>query len=148
MSIREKNGSVFVEGISRSHVVCANDVMYLLDLGDQNRCTAKTLINPNSSRSHAALMVNISFLDKMDHKIKHDQEERYNQESNLVLIDLAGSERSVAAGGNYTRLEEARNINLSLSLSRYVAGVLNVEPTVERHVEHSTVGSSSSTYSR
>ena len=53
-----------------------------------------------------------------------------------------------SSSSNYQNYYLLPNRNLSLSLSRYVAGVLNVEPTVERHVEHSTVGSSSSTYSR
>lgn len=116
LSIREKNGSVFVDGLSKSRVMCTKDVIDLLELGDRNRSTAPTLINPSSSRSHAALIVNISFLETMVDNIHQlDPVERSKRESTLVLVDLAGSERSAAAGGNYIRLEETKNINLSLS---------------------------------
>ena len=133
LSIREKNGSVFVEGLSKSRVTCAKDIIHLLDLGDSNRSTAPTLMNPNSSRSHAALLLNIRFLDPMNNQLGKDQEERYSHECTLVLVDLAGSERSSAAGINYTRLEEAKNINLSLSA---LGNCMNALAEGRRHIPY------------
>ena len=118
LSIREKSGVVFVEGLSKSRVTSAQDVYALLDLGNNNRATASTLMNATSSRSHAALIVTISFPSEEgnDAQAVPSSSVRTNKrESSLVLIDLAGSERSTAAGGHYTRLEEAKAINLSLS---------------------------------
>ena len=83
LSIREHNGNIFVEGLSSVLITSAADVASFLAQGDRNRTTASTHMNETSSRSHAAVLINIS---------KHDDTKQMKQ-STLVLVDLAGSEK-------------------------------------------------------
>ena len=92
-----------------------DDLRSLLELGERNRATATTLMNASSSRSHAALIVTISYPQDPTQPTEQPTLGTLRESSSLVLVDLAGSERSTAAGGHYTRLEEAKAINLSLS---------------------------------
>lgn len=112
LSIREKGGRVFVEGISRAPITNMQDLNNILARGDSNRSTAETNMNATSSRSHAALMVSIMIPEE---KGSAPGPQSY-RESLLVLVDLAGSERATASvGRQHMRLEEAKAINLSLS---------------------------------
>jgi len=106
LSIRERaGGSVYVEGISCASVASVEDLKIILETGERNRSTASTLMNTTSSRSHAALIINITFPPKCssvsitsssnDHSIENPQ----RRESSLVLVDLAGSERASASNG-------------------------------------------------
>lgn len=114
LSIREKAGRVFVEGLSRAPITNMQDLANILARGDANRSTAETNMNATSSRSHAALMVSVMMPEETTGK-KAQQPQTY-RESLLVLVDLAGSERATAsAGRQHARLEEAKAINLSLS---------------------------------
>jgi hypothetical protein len=84
LSIRERNGQVFVEGLSKIQITNVNDLEEVLVNGDLNRKTASTNMNDTSSRSHAALIITIIM-----------KEEEINgvisyRESTLVIVDLAG----------------------------------------------------------
>jgi len=115
LSIREKAGRVFVEGLSRAPITNMQDLANILARGDANRSTAETNMNATSSRSHAALMVSVMMPEETTGKKAQQQPQTY-RESLLVLVDLAGSERATAsAGRQHARLEEAKAINLSLS---------------------------------
>ena len=115
LSIREKGGRVFVEGLSRAPITNMQDLVNILARGDANRNTAETNMNATSSRSHAALMVSI-MVPEADKKTTPRAGPQSYRESSLVLVDLAGSERATASvGRQHTRLEEAKAINLSLS---------------------------------
>ena len=59
LSIRERGGIVFVEGLSRMRITKLSDLDDVLHMGDINRNTASTNLNETSSRSHAALIVTI-----------------------------------------------------------------------------------------
>ena len=114
LSIREKNGQVFVEGLSKFPVTSVDDLWILLSRGDENRNTATTNMNETSSRSHAALMIQVIIKD--DSSSATQNTVGTHRESTLMLVDLAGSERASASEGrDYMRLEEAKAINLSLS---------------------------------
>jgi kinesin family protein 5 len=134
LSIREKGGRVFVEGLSRAPVTNMQDLVNVLARGDANRATAETNMNATSSRSHAALMVSIlmpeaaavaaataasgngASASASSSSSKPAPGAATFRESLLVLVDLAGSERATAsAGRQHLRLEEAKAINLSLS---------------------------------
>ena len=116
LSIRERSeGSIFVEGISKSKIACLEDLKTVLSTGEMNRSTASTLMNSSSSRSHAALIVTISFTGQTSSQTGANLSDARKRESSLILVDLAGSERSTASNGHYSRLEEAKAINLSLS---------------------------------
>ena len=119
LSIREKGGRVFVEGLSRAPITNMQDLVNVLARGDANRATAETNMNATSSRSHAALMVSVLMPEDLPDLARTGKKGAVAQtfrESLLVLVDLAGSERATAsAGRQHMRLEEAKAINLSLS---------------------------------
>ena len=117
LSIREKGGRVFVEGLSRAPITNMQDLVNVLARGDANRATAETNMNATSSRSHAALMVSILMPESSTTTTTPSPGSPAQfRTSLLVLVDLAGSERATAsAGRQHMRLEEAKAINLSLS---------------------------------
>lgn len=75
-------------------------------MGKTNRAAAPTLMNAESSRSHSILSINVTQNDKNSGRIKR---------GNLFLVDLAGSEKVSKTGAKGARLEEAKNINSSLT---------------------------------
>lgn len=114
LSIRERNGEVYVENLSESVISSYSDVQRIIERGNMNRNTATTNMNAHSSRSHAAMLVKIFTPDVGNDPSSLQQKSL--RESTLVLVDLAGSERSSAiAGKSYLRAEESKSINLSLS---------------------------------
>jgi len=129
LTIRERAGSVFVEGLSRTRVTSLGDLDEILRRGDMNRSTASTNMNETSSRSHAALMVTVVMRDDDNGDVTAASSSSssnngggdaaapaHYRECSLVIVDLAGSERASASEGrSCTRLEEAKAINLSLS---------------------------------
>jgi len=74
--------------------------------GSQNRAVAETKLNSQSSRSHAIVRVCIR---------GHNERTLQKTEAWLNLCDLAGSENVSASNVVGARLEEAKNINKSLS---------------------------------
>lgn len=91
LAIREKDGKVFVEGLSKMRIKSLLDLDEVLIRGDKNRNTATTNMNQTSSRSHAALIVTVIIRDEAS-KPQGGGHESYS-ESTLVIVDLAGSER-------------------------------------------------------
>jgi hypothetical protein len=103
LSIRERDGCVFVDGLSRYKVSNSQDIYDILAIGDVNRITAVTNINETSSRSHAAIMITIAMEEPTTTSDSPSQpllpQQHRIRESSLVLVDLAGSERSTASQG-------------------------------------------------
>jgi hypothetical protein len=107
LQIRERDGQVFVEGLSRTTVTSLEDLDGVLRQGDANRIVASTTMNEVSSRSHAALIVSIVPTTEKYTAINgcsgrglsgstansKGAESRMLKERSLVLVDLSGSER-------------------------------------------------------
>ena len=76
-------------------------------------------MNATSSRSHAVFIVNLT-------QTEHDSEidEEHTKVSRINLIDLAGSERSDAAGTTGQRLREGSAINKSLHTLGKIISIL------------------------
>ena len=97
----------YVAGIREIQTESVQEVMDLLQHGNQRRTTEPTAMNVTSSRSHAVLQVRV---------------ERKGNPSNpsgsllgkLSMIDLAGSERAAETKNQGVRLLEGANINRSL----------------------------------
>jgi len=123
--IREQNGKVFIQGVSRYLLTSLDDFFKVMAIGDKSRATATTNMNETSSRSHAVMIISISSGvtgkdAQMTTNIGPAKQTVVFQpmvnESTLMLVDLAGSERATAtANKGYMRGEEAKSINLSLS---------------------------------
>ncbi|CAG9331769.1 unnamed protein product [Blepharisma stoltei] len=96
---------IYVHGLTEMYVVCEEEIMDVLSLGESNRTVASTKMNSVSSRSHQLFMLEIN------QKLSNDSEKR----GILNLVDLAGCEKINQTGVTGNKLEEAKKINLSLS---------------------------------
>ena len=100
-----------------------DDVQHLLDKAVRNRSMGATALNEYSSRSHCVHKLSISVWE-------HDQPV---VDGNLVLIDLAGSERITDSKVDGQRKEESIAINKSLS---YLGDVINAIALESQHVPY------------
>jgi len=102
----DKDHQVYVKGATERFVSSPEEVFEVLEEGKSNRHVAVTNMNAHSSRSHSVFLINIK------------QENLENQKKltgKLYLVDLAGSEKIGKTGVEGMGLEEAKNINKSLS---------------------------------
>ena len=98
---------VFVHDVAEVQIYSVQDFLEVIHVGNQNRISAFTNLNAQSSRSHACLICKV-------HKTKTGGE-RAVLAGKLYALDLAGSERIKKSGVTGARLEEAKKINSSLS---------------------------------
>jgi len=102
----DKDRVVYVKGATERFVSSPEEVFEVLEEGKSNRHVAVTNMNEHSSRSHSVFLINVK------------QENLENQKKlcgKLYLVDLAGSEKVGKTGVEGMGLEEAKNINKSLS---------------------------------
>ena len=97
---------IWVEGASEHYIISAQEILDLMSLGARNRKTASTNMNDDSSRSHSIVMVTVS---------QRNVDTGSTKSGKLYLVDLAGSEKVRKTERQRTRLEEAKNINKSLT---------------------------------
>lgn len=95
---------VYVKGLSMHRITSALDAQRLMAKGWKNRVTGVTLMNQDSSRSHAIFTMYVETSENDNIKA-----------GKLHLVDLAGSERQSKTKATGIRLKEAAKINLSLS---------------------------------
>ncbi|CAD5221658.1 unnamed protein product [Bursaphelenchus xylophilus] len=96
----------YVKGVTETFVSNFVEVLEIIKEGQNNRQKAVTNMNEHSSRSHSVFLIQV------------DQENKQLQKKlsgKLYLVDLAGSEKVSKTGAEGTVLEEAKNINKSLS---------------------------------
>ena len=103
----------------------ANDILEILQRGIQQRQTAATLCNKNSSRSHSIFTMKIMI---KEYNIEGEEVIRNGQ---LNLVDLAGSECIGRSGAKNDRAREAGSINQSLlTLGRVITALVDHHPHV------------------
>uniref|UniRef100_A0A674EFZ8 Kinesin-like protein n=1 Tax=Salmo trutta TaxID=8032 RepID=A0A674EFZ8_SALTR len=102
----DKNKIPYVKGCTERFVSSPDEVMDVIDEGKNNRHVAVTNMNEHSSRSHSIFLINI--------KQEHTETEQ-KLCGKLYLVDLAGSEKVSKTGAAGAVLDEAKNINKSLS---------------------------------
>ncbi|XP_036425405.1 kinesin heavy chain-like [Colossoma macropomum] len=102
----DKNRVPYVKGCTERFVSSPEEMMDVIDEGKSNRHVAVTNMNEHSSRSHSIFLINI----KQEHL---DTEHKLT--GKLYLVDLAGSEKVSKTGAAGAVLDEAKNINKSLS---------------------------------
>ncbi len=103
LPLREKDGKTIVVGLSEIACEDLKDFEKLYIEANNNRSTAGTKLNAQSSRSHAILMVKV---------IQTNGDETLI--STASAIDLAGSEDNRRTDNNKERLVESASINKSL----------------------------------
>jgi kinesin family member 5 len=107
LRVREsKQKGVWVDGCTEVYVAEPSDVLEVLKLGSSSRATASTKMNAESSRSHSVFVLTV-----MQKNTKSDS----TMNGKLYFVDLAGSEKVGKTGASGQTLEEAKQINKSLS---------------------------------
>ncbi|CAG9321136.1 unnamed protein product [Blepharisma stoltei] len=106
---------VYISGISERYANDDQEVYDLMALGLDNREVGYTNMNAGSSRSHSIFIITISQSNTKDFSSKVGK---------LYLVDLAGSEKVGKTGAEGKRLEEAKNINKSLTTLGQVISAL------------------------
>ncbi|XP_029308370.1 kinesin heavy chain-like [Cottoperca gobio] len=107
LSVHEdKNRVPYVKGCTERFVSSPEEVMDVIDEGKNNRHVAVTNMNEHSSRSHSIFLINIK---------QENMETEKKLSGKLYLVDLAGSEKVSKTGAEGAVLDEAKNINKSLS---------------------------------
>lgn len=103
LPLREKDGKTIVVGLSERACDDLKDFERLYIEANNNRSTAGTKLNAQSSRSHAILMVKLTQTTGDESRI-----------STASAIDLAGSEDNRRTENGKERLVESASINKSL----------------------------------
>ncbi|XP_074498855.1 kinesin heavy chain [Sebastes fasciatus] len=107
LSVHEDKHRVpYVKGCTERFVTSPEEVMDVIDEGKANRHVAVTNMNEHSSRSHSIFLINIK---------QENVETELKLCGKLYLVDLAGSEKVSKTGAEGAVLDEAKNINRSLS---------------------------------
>uniref|UniRef100_A0A1B0CHL4 Putative kinesin-like protein n=1 Tax=Lutzomyia longipalpis TaxID=7200 RepID=A0A1B0CHL4_LUTLO len=107
LSVHEdKNRVPYVKGATERFVSSPEDVFEVIEEGKANRHIAVTNMNEHSSRSHSVFLINVK---------QENLENQKKLSGKLYLVDLAGSEKVSKTGAEGTVLDEAKNINKSLS---------------------------------
>ena len=114
----------------------SEELAAFLDKGSNARTTASTLMNNNSSRSHAIFTITIEQHQIEDLYQANDQHQNNENEiaptdefmvAKFHFVDLAGSERAKKTGAVGAQLKEGININKSLLVLGNVIQALSEE---------------------
>eukprot|EP00128_Syssomonas_multiformis_P012542 Colp12_sorted_trinity150504_noHs@12263 len=111
----EKALGIYVKGSTELYVSSPEEVMDIMKQGASNRAVCHTRMNSESSRSHAIFVLTIQQKNLADLSVKTGK---------LYLVDLAGSEKVSKTGAAGQTLDEAKNINKSLTTLGMVINAL------------------------
>ncbi|XP_064613809.1 kinesin heavy chain-like [Liolophura sinensis] len=102
----DQNRVPYVKGATERFVSSPEEVMEVIEEGKSNRHVSVTNMNEHSSRSHSVFLINVK---------QENEETQKKLSGKLYLVDLAGSEKVSKTGAEGMVLDEAKNINKSLS---------------------------------
>jgi kinesin family protein 5 len=102
----DRNRGVYIDELTEEYVSQEDEVYDLMKIGTSNREVGATNMNQGSSRSHSIFMLTVTQNNLKDYSAKTGK---------LYLVDLAGSEKVSKTGAEGKRLDEAKNINKSLT---------------------------------
>ncbi|KAL5146656.1 Kinesin-like protein KIN-8A [Glycine soja] len=111
---------IVAAGLTQYRAYSTDEVMALLQQGNQNRTTESTRANETSSRSHAILQVVVEY------QVRDAAMNIIKKMGKLSAIDLAGSERALATdqrtvrsleGANQYKLQRIEESKLSFSVT-------------------------------
>jgi len=116
LKIREsKQKGIYIEGVAAPFVGSADEILGLMEEGAISRACASTRMNETSSRSHAVFIFRL---------IGTNRATQTKKMSKLMMVDLAGSEKTRKTQATGKRLDEAKQINKSLSALGQVISAL------------------------
>ena len=141
LTIREdERKGVYVEGLSEWIVRSPDEILSLMAAGARARATGATLLNEQSSRSHAVFTLVVEQSQRLEGGGGGAGEEEGGRHrvlsAKLNLVDLAGSERVRESGARGARLKETQHINLSLSALGNVIAALTSGDGARSHVPY------------
>lgn len=126
MNITPDTERVEMPGLTEKTVTNQEQFMKLFYHGESHRITRKTLMNPTSSRGHAALIVQV--------RMEPKDPSMSTKTGKLVLVDLAGYERFALTGiTTGIAAEEAKKINASLLA---LGAVVNGLADKQKHIPY------------
>ncbi|KAL7673830.1 hypothetical protein ACOME3_000109 [Neoechinorhynchus agilis] len=162
LAIREEGGKIRVNGLSEHSVVSFNDCVRLFAKAGKRRTVGETVLNSESSRSHAVYTLSMKrwttssdSISALQINTTADNDEpkrlRYDASSTpytmidtitckLQFVDLAGSERCSRTGIQSDRFKEGIKINMGLLALGNVISLLGNEETCHRHIPYSRLG--------
>lgn len=112
----DQNRVPYVKGLTERFVSSPEEVLEQMEDGKDSRHIAVTNMNEHSSRSHSVFLIHVKQENTETNKKLHGK---------LYLVDLAGSEKVSKTGAIGDRLDEAKNINKSLSALGNVISALS-----------------------
>ena len=125
--------SVTVRGLLMHKVPTSTDGQKLVAKGCRHRQVGQTRANSDSSRSHAVIIVRVlktaaadsSAMAAASTRTADKQLEVFGE---LIIVDMAGSERTSKTNAVGARLQEAANINTSLlAFSRCINALIQMQ---------------------
>ncbi len=125
----DKKG-VYVEKLKYVAVSSYADIIKVMEKGNKSRSVASTLLNTQSSRSHAVFTITFK-----QYIYGPERKKLKEKKSVINLVDLAGSEKVSASGVEGINFKEATYINKSLLTLGQVITVLVKNQTSSRQ-EH------------
>lgn len=135
IQIREAPGSrIQLVGVREERVRNYHEMMRYLERGSVSRTTGSTLMNQQSSRSHAIFTVNITQRGQKEEEKAGPR--RQVQKSKFHLVDLAGSERAKRTGAVGLRFKESVTINKGLLALGNVISALCAAGSGRRHIPY------------
>ncbi|XP_020520651.1 kinesin-like protein KIN-1 isoform X2 [Amborella trichopoda] len=111
-----KGQGIFLLGTTEICIINPEEALSYLSEGIANRAVGETQMNMASSRSHCIFVISIQ---ETDQRVR----------GKLILVDLAGNEKVEKTGAEGRVLEEAKNINKSLSALGNVIKALTSDKT-------------------
>ncbi|KAM8889225.1 kinesin-like protein KIF20B [Synchiropus picturatus] len=126
---QDVKGNSYIKDLRWVQVNNSEEAYRLMKVGKKNQSISATRLNQESSRSHSIFSIRIMRVD-------HVGVPRVVGISELVLCDLAGSERCSRTNNTGKRLKEAGNINTSLlTLGKCLQSLrLNSQNKFQHHV--------------
>ena len=128
VQLRDIGSSIILDGLRKLIISSPEEALRYIIQGSKLRHTASTLMNNQSSRSHAVISI---YIEKTISPNKNNNGIGPNprakiQKSVFHIIDLAGSERQNKTGTTGERTREAGSINKSLlNLSIVIREIIN-----------------------
>ena len=115
LKIRENRSGFTIQDITEVNIVDRDGIIDAIETGKSYRASAATLMNAESSRSHSILSILVN---------QQNAASGRQRQGKIFLVDLAGSEKISKTGAQGLRLEEAKNINKSLTALGMVINAL------------------------
>jgi len=140
--IKEKSGSIFIQGLKEEIVNSKEECIELLNKGISHRTTSATMMNEGSSRSHAIFTVAIEqrIVKDLDVQGENKEEVTRHQEEHITakfhFVDLAGSERIKRTMAVGKQMREGINITKGLLCLGNVISALTDEGKKDKHIPY------------